>query len=185
MTVPPGFGKEFLSEKEIQSLQDNRGIDKRIKIYMEAAALRLKVAEERLTGKESAPGDPLEFFTPEDMIDGYYRILKSVEHNLDDAANMNAAALARERKLAEDCPSCGTGVPTSETLGKALKNLKSETEKDTVQLLILKKIAEEKQKEELWKLVNDALDITKEAHEGAEYGLIKHPAPAEKEKKKK
>jgi hypothetical protein len=33
--------------------------------------------------------------------------------------------------------------------------------------------------------VNDAIDITQEAHEGAAYGLSKHPAPPEKEKKKK
>lgn len=184
-TVSSGFGKEFLTEKEIQLIQDNRRIDLRVKIYMEAAALRLKVAEERLTGKESAPGDPLEFFTPEDMLDGYYRIVKSVESNLDDAANMKAADLARERKLSQECPDCGTGAPTGETIGKALSNLRKETEKNAAQLAVLKKIAEDKQKEELWKLVNHAIEINDEAHEGAVYGLSKHPAPPEKEKKKK
>jgi hypothetical protein len=75
--------------------------------------------------------------------------------------------------------------PNRELVGKGLKALKSATEKAAVQLPILKKIAEEKRKEELWNLVNDAIEITDAANEGARYGLTKHPAPDEKEQKKK
>ncbi len=157
--------KEFLTDKEIEKIQDAQEIDARVKIYLEAATLRLKTAEDRLVGKESVEGDPLEFFTPEDMLDGYFRIIKSVMMNLDAAAEK--------------------GGPNHALLGKALKMLKSATEKNSGQLQILKKLAEEKRKEELWNSINSAIDITNGAHDGAEYGLTKHPAPAEKEKKNK
>ena len=156
--------KEFLTDKEIAKIQDAQEIDERIKIYLNAATLRLKTAEERLTGTEPEPGDPLEFFTPEDLIDGYYRIIRSVMFNLDEAS----------QKPKGDW----------EKLGKALKSLKGTAESAGKELEILKKIAEEKQKEELWKLVNNAMDITNGAHEGAEYGLSKQPAPPEKKKKR-
>ena len=77
--------REFLTEKEIEQIQVNNEIHIRVKLYLDFAASRLKVAEERLSGKESEPGDPFEFFTPEDMLAGYYRILESVMLNLEDA----------------------------------------------------------------------------------------------------
>jgi hypothetical protein len=144
--------KEFLTEKEIIAIRENQEIARRIKIYMEAAALRLKSAEERLTGKESAKGDPFEFFTPEDMLEGYYRILRSVIFNLDEVYQS---------------PRRNDGIAA------ALKALKEGTEKAVDQLKILKKIAEDQKKERLWNLVNQAIDITNGAHEGAEYGLSK------------
>jgi hypothetical protein len=157
--------REYLTDKEIEQIQDTQAVDGRVKIYLEAAALRLKTAEDRLVGKEPVAGDPLEFFTPEDMLEGYLSIIKSVMMNLDEAAEKPG--------------------PNQALVGKGLKTLKSTTEKAAVQLPILKKIAEEKRKEELWNLVNDAIEITDAANEGAKYGLIKHPAPEEKEKKKK
>ena len=178
IAVPAGMAKEFLTSKEIEKIQDTYLIDARVKIYMEAAALRLKAAEERLTGKESTPGDPLEFFTPEDMLDGYYRILKSVMMNIDDAAQ-NPGRTSGVRINGE------TARNDKQRIGNALKLLKSETEKDLDELLILKKIAEEKKKEQLWNLVNEAIDITNGAHEGAEYGLSKQPPPPDQNKKNK
>ena len=157
--------KEFLTQKEIAKIQDAQEIDLRIKIYMGAAALRLKAAEERLTGKEPEEGDPLELFTPEDMLDGYCRILKSVMYSLDDAFQKPG--------------------PDRERVGKALKVLKGSTEEMLKELEVLKKIAEEKRKEELWDLANKAIDITNGAHEGAEYGLSKQPEPPDKKAKGK
>jgi hypothetical protein len=158
-------GKEFLTSKEIEEVQDAREIDTRVKIYMNAALLRLKSAEDRLVGKESSPGDPLEFFMPEDMLDGYYRILKSVMINIDDASQN---------------PGTHPGA-----IQKALKHLKSSTEAAAEELQILKKLAEEKRKEELWNLINNAIEITEGAHEGAEYGLSKESGSSKKDGKKK
>ena len=174
LAVPAGAAKEFLTSKEIEKIQDTYAIDARVRIYMEAAALRLKTAEERLTGKESAPGDPLEFFTPEDMLDSYYRILKSVMTNIDDAARnprRNNGMTIDGRVMVND----------KQRIGKALKQLKSETEKSIEELLILKKIAEEKKNEHLWDLINEAVEITNGAHEGAPDGLSKQPSPAGKD----
>ena len=157
--------REFLTEKEIEQIQVNNEIHMRVKLYLDFAASRLKVAEERLSGKESEPGDPFEFFTPEDMLAGYYRILESVMLNLEDAYEKTDSV---ERGKVQ----------------KALKALKRETESALTQLEILKKIAEEKGKEDLWDLVNKAVDISKGAHEGAESGISKEPDPASKKSQK-
>lgn len=158
--------KEFLTEKEIAQIQDAQEVDRRVKIYLDAADLRLKEAERRLSGEESQAGDPLEFFTVEDMLDSYYRIVRSVMSNLDDAFEKPKAGVDKGN------------------LGKALKNLKESTEKAIRDLEFLKKAAEDKKNEGLWNLVNNAIDITNGAHEGAELGLSKQPqTPPEKRKK--
>lgn len=144
--------KEFLTDKEIELIQEARIIETRVAVYMEAAGLRLQTAEDRLAGKESKEGDPMEFFSSEEMLDAYYQIIKSVMSNVGDAfENPNPR---REGNIS-----------------KALKSLKSETERSLKELVILKRIAEEKKKEELWNLINEAIAITNGAHEGAEEGL--------------
>lgn len=143
--------KEFLTPREIEKIQEAQEIDKRAKIYVEAAALRLKSAEERLSGKESEPGDPLEFFTVEDMLDGYYQIVRAVMFNVDDAFQK---------------PGTDKGQ-----LRKALKTLQEGTKKAEQDLQVLKKLAEEKRREQVWNLARQALDITLGAREGAESGL--------------
>jgi hypothetical protein len=150
--------KEFLTEKEIAAIRENQEIASRVRVYMEAAALRLKSAEERLNGKEPAQGDPFEFFTSEDMLEGYYRILKSVMYNLEEVYQN---------------PRRNSGLTA------ALKALKGGTERAGDPLEILKKIAEDKKKEQLWNLVNQAIDITNGAHKGAEDALS-HQSPTKK-----
>jgi hypothetical protein len=150
--LPASPEKEFLTGKEIERLQDAQAIDLRVLVYMDAAERRLKAAEDRLTGKEPEQGDPLEFFTPEDLIDGYDRILQSVMTNLD-------AAFDARRDPRQ--------------LNKALKTLKKSTERASGPLDALKKLAEEKKKEELWNLVNKGIDLTGDVHDGAEEGLLK------------
>jgi hypothetical protein len=157
--------REFLTPLEVTKIQDAQEIEERINIYMEAAILRLKNAEERLSGKESAPGDPMEFYSVADMLDGYYRIVRSVMFNIDDAFQAPKTEKAK--------------------LGKALKNLKTTMERATKDLQVLKRIAEDKKLEEVWNLTNKAIDITKGALEGAEVGLSTHPAPGPPKKKAK
>ena len=96
--------------------------------------------------------------------------------NLDDAAQ-NPGRTSGVRINGE------TARNDKQRIGNALKLLKSETEKNISELLILKKLAEEKKKEQLWNLVNEAIDIANGAHEGAESGLSKQPAPPDKGKK--
>ena len=157
--------KEYLTQKEIEKIQDAQEIEPRIKIYMEAAALRLQAVEDRMNGKESEAGDPLEFFTVQDMLEGYYDIFKSVMTNLDQAYQK---------------PRPGD----RENLGKALKHLKDGAEKGQKSLAILKKMAEDKKDEETWNLVNKDIDITNGALEGAKLGLSRQPAGPEKKRRK-
>jgi hypothetical protein len=152
--------KEYLTPKEIAKVQDAQEIDERVKVYMEAAELRLKTSEERLTGKESQPGDPLEFFSVEDLLDGYYSCLRSVMINLDDAFGKPGA--------------------NAEKLKKALKSLQSTTQRAEKDLAVLKKLAEEKRLEGVWNRVNVSLDITRGAKDGAELGLSRLSGDKEK-----
>ncbi len=156
--------KEYLTSEEIAKIQDEQEIDRRTKVYLDAAALRLKVAEERLWGKESAAGDPMEFFSVEDMLEGYYQILRSLMINLDDA--YQKPHVEREKVV------------------KALKNLRDSTGKALQDLEVLKKVAEEKRLEEVWNLAEQALDITRGAREGAEFGLAGQPQDKREKRRK-
>jgi hypothetical protein len=151
-----GLGKEFLTAREIERVQDAQEIHERVQVYLDAAEMRLKKAQERLQGKESEEPDPYEFFSVEDMLDGYYRIYRSLMINLD----------AAFQKRGRD----------TEKIRSALKNLKKSSEKTARELEVLKKMAEDNLKEELWNLVNQAIDITEGAREGAESGLARLPA---------
>jgi hypothetical protein len=153
--------KEFLTDIEIETIQLNQEINLRVKFYLEFAESRLKAAEDRLNGIEPVEGDPFELMTPEDMLDGYYGIFRSIMMNLDDA-NQNPNPRVEPK------------------IRQALKALKDSTKKNLTQLEILKKISEEKLKEDLWNRVNRAIDITNGAHEGAENALSKNPEPANK-----
>ncbi len=164
VNAPLCTGKEYLTDKEIEAIQINQEVHRRVKLYLGFAELRLKAAEDRLNGIESEGNDPLEFFTPEDMLDGYYRILRSVMLNLDDAYQ---SPDPRERPKVR----------------QALKTLKGATEKALRQLEVLKKIAEEKKMEELWNLINQAIDVTNGAHEGAELGISRDPDPGSPKRK--
>ena len=139
--------KEFLTEKEIEAVRNAQIIESRVTVYMEAAELRLRTAEDRLTGKESEEGDPMEFLSPEDMVGAYYQIIRSVVFNVDDAIENPGR---RQHNIV-----------------KALKILKSETEKLLTELLILKGLAEEKHRETLLNPIDEAIAITDEAHSSA------------------
>jgi hypothetical protein len=99
----------------------------------------------------------MEFYAPEDLLDAYYRIIRSVMINLDEAFQKSAGN--RDRVV------------------KALKNLRESTEKSLKRLAVLKKIAEEKKKEELWNQVNQAIEVTTGARAGAELGLSRETPP--------
>src|SRR5436309_2034687 len=99
--IPSVPAKEFLTEKEIIRIQEATDVEKRVKIYLEAAALRLKTVEDRLYGRESKPGDPLEFFSIEEMLEGYYRTLRSNMFNVDEAFQKPAGAGAKPGRRRE------------------------------------------------------------------------------------
>jgi hypothetical protein len=142
--------REFLTDEEITLIQTAQKIDLRVKAYLQAADLRLKTASDRLQGREPEEGDPLEFFTPEEMLDGYSRILESVMDNLE-------ASYSKRND--------------SEGLRKALKELRKRTEEFSRELEFLGKIARELDKKELLQLVEKADETTDGAHAGAAAAL--------------
>ena len=146
------WARDFLADKEIDKIQDTQDIDKRTGIYMDAATLRLRTALDRFEGKESEPGDAMEFYSLKDMLDDYYNIMDRIMLVVGDAFE--------SPRLRENI-----------NIKKALQTLKSESSGNLKKLTELMKLAEEKQNEELWNRVNSAIDITGGVIDGADEGL--------------
>jgi hypothetical protein len=133
-------------------MQNTQDIDRRTVIYMDAAILRLNSALDRFEGKESVPGDAMEFFSQEDMLDDYCKIMDRVMLVVGDAFES-----PRRRE--------------NINIKKALNTLKSESPNNLKKLAALMKHAEEKQKKDLWIRVSQAIDITRGVLDGSEEGL--------------
>ena len=157
------WARDFLTDKEIKKMQNTQDIDRRTGIYMDAASLRLRTALERLDGKESSPGDDLEFYSRQDMLDDYYKIMDRIMLVVGDAFE--------SPRLRENI-----------NIKKALQTLKSESSGNLKRLAGLLKLAEEKQDEELCNHINSAIDITGGVLGGADEGLS---ILAEREKEEK
>ena len=146
------LARDFLTEQETKRLQNTQDIDKRTGIYMTAASLRLGAALDRFEGKESEPGDAMEFFSQEDMLDDYYKISEHVMLIVDDAFESQ-----RRRE--------------NINIKKALNTLQSESRDNLKKLTALRKLSEEKRREELWDRIDRAIDITVGLMDGAKEGL--------------
>jgi hypothetical protein len=143
-----GHARDYLSDKEIELLQDTRSVAKRTRISMNAAALRLKTASDKLFNKEYEAGDPMELLLPEEVMEDYCKILHSVQLNV-------AYAVEKPHR---------TG---NETVEKALTTLKEETEKALRSLEVLQRIAKEKQRDTLLDHIQDAIELTQETLDDA------------------
>lgn len=153
-TFADAFGyreREFLTEAEIDAIRRNQKIDPRVKLYLRAASQRLMSAQSRLSGQETLPEDPLEYLTPEDMLDGYYKILNSVMFNLEDAS--------------EKFP------PDRGGIRKALKHLRDQMKKMIPELEFMEIRAVEREDKEMARLIKRAKDLSNAALEGAEQAL--------------
>ncbi|MDR1728507.1 MAG: hypothetical protein LBT74_11400 [Acidobacteriota bacterium] len=148
------WARDFLTEAEAVLMQNVRSIDKRTGVYMDAAALRLATALDRFEGRESAPGDALEFYSQEEMLDDYREILEHVMIVVGEAFD--------EPRRRENV-----------NIKRALKNLKSEMLRDKARLETLKGLAVERRREELRERVNRALDVTGGVLDGADEGLAR------------
>jgi len=152
-TVVSGtWARDFLTEKEITKMQDTQDVDKRTSIFMNAASLRLQTVLERFNGKDSEPGDALEFYSPQDMMDDYYKIMDRIMLVTGDAFE--------SPRLRENI-----------NIKKALQTLKSESSGNLKKLAKLMQLAEEKQNKEIWDSVNSAIEITRGVLDGADKGL--------------
>ena len=143
--------REYLTEAEIARVQAEQKIKPRVAFYLQAALSRLKSAESRLRREAIEPGDPLEYFTPEDMIEGYYQILNSVMTNLEDA---------HER-----------GNRDRSSIPGALKELKKRMQQCELYLDSLETLAKEQENKALLQLIQKAGEATQGALAGAEYAL--------------
>ena len=157
--------RDFLTDAEIRRVQSTQDIERLTGIYMDVSASRLRTAQDRFEGRESKPGDALEFYSQEDMLDDYFIIMDRVMLIVGDAFE---SPRARENV----------------NIKRALNLLKSKSPDNLKRLSILKNLAEEKQKNGLWNRINRAIDITNDVLDGAEEGLA-ILAEREKEEERK
>jgi hypothetical protein len=151
---PEGHARDFLTDKEIELLQNTQSVANRARIYMDAAALRLKTAKDKLSNKEYEAGDPMELLMPEEVIGAYCKILQSV-HLI-----VGYAIETPERR-------------GNESVAKALKTLQEETEKALKELAVLQRMAEEKQRDPISDSLNEAIDITNDILDDASEKLAR------------
>jgi len=144
--------RDFLTDREINRMQNVQDIDRRTDIFMDAAALRLRTAQDRFEGKESKPGDAMEFYSQEDMLDDYYKIMDRVMLVVGDAFEY-----PRQRE--------------NVNIKRTLNTLKSKSPDNLERLSVLKKLAGEKQRSDLLNRIDRAIDITEGIIDGAEEGL--------------
>jgi hypothetical protein len=149
--VPWAYGRELLSEKEIEQLRDHQELDKRAELYLKFAALRLDTFKERAKGIESKEGDPLEFHSLADLITGYTKCVNALQDNIDETITYKKY---ETRKLIQ-----------------VLRKLKAQAEKFDPQLKEALSYAISKKDEPLYDRVNEALETTKSAIDGAKEGL--------------
>jgi len=153
LLLPPfaGLAREFLLGKEIEQIREAQELDKRTQLYVKFAALRLATFKDRSKGIESKPGDPLEFYSPADLIYGYTRCLKAVQDNVDESVNYKRVE--------------------ARVLAKALTTLKDFAAKSLPELEEASKYAVDRKNEELYRKVETAFEVTRAAIEGSVEGL--------------
>lgn len=159
-----GLSREFLSEKEIDQIREAQELDRRTELYLKFAALRLAAFKSRMAGFESKEGDPMEFYSPADMIYGFGQCLRAVEDTIDDALTS---------KRVEAKP-----------LVKALNLLKDYATQSLPELDKATQLAVNKKDEALYKSVQKAIEITKAAVEGSTEGLRLYEKQVKGKKKK-
>lgn len=144
-------GRELLTGKEIEQLRLYRELDKRVEIYLKAADLRLDTLRQRLAGQESKEGDPLEFQSTLDLLEGYISAMRSIMANIDEAVGYKKE-FGRE-------------------LVKALEKLKESSEKYQPRLEEILKEAAKRKDQQLYRQAERAIELTRGAAEGASIGL--------------
>lgn len=146
-------GRELLTGKEIEQLRLYRELDKRVEIYLKAAELRLDTLRQRLAGQESKEGDPLEFQSTLDLLEGYISAMRSIMANIDEAVGYRyKKEFGRE-------------------LVKALEKLKESSEKYQPRLEEILKEAAKRKDQQLYRQAERAIELTRGASEGASIGL--------------
>lgn len=145
--------QEWMTPAEIEKFRDEQDLSKRTGLYMSAAKLRLEKAGERLSGKNSAEGDPLEFHSVTDLILGCRSAIRAAMLGIQDQVTYKKAE--------------------SEEVIKALKELKSTTEGIMPELERVQKLALEKRDEALYKAVKDCAQYADSAARGSKDAIEK------------
>lgn len=141
------------TEEEYGKVQDAQKLVKRVEAFLEIAASRLDEIDRRREGHEwdKEEPNPLEFYTYEDLLHGYYRAIEGVMVNIDEKA---------KNKTEEE-----------KDIRKALKSLKEKIDDFLPRLQTLEDLVREQKDLPLYKQYREAIRSSEIARKGALYGL--------------
>jgi hypothetical protein len=145
--------QEWMTPAEIVKFRDEQELAKRIGMYMSAAKLRLEKVGERLSGKSSAEGDPLEFHSATDLVLGCRSAIRAAMISIQDQVTYKKAE--------------------NEEIIAALKELKGTTEDFRPALEKIQKQAIEKRDEPLYNAVKECAQYADSAARGAKSAIEK------------
>ena len=150
-------GDQF-TDAEFELLRDAQELKPRVKVFLEIAEARLDEIERRTAGIEWEKEDPnpLEFYIYAQLVRAYQRSLQGIMINIDEKASYKSA--------------------TEKDIKKSLELLNSRIQTFVPRLEPVKKLAEDRQNEDLYLEWREAWKASQKALQGSQFGL---GAPAE------
>ncbi len=156
LTATRTLAQDWLTPLELEQFRETEGGDKRIAFYLKVIKLRIESASQRLAGKSSKPGDPLEFFSINDMANSCFQALRASMVEIQDQISY--------RHLRG--PELVGGLKALKAAAKSLQPFFQN----------MQKVAIEKKDETLYKMAKDGLEYCDSALRGVETALKKYGA---------
>ncbi len=145
-------GDQF-TDAEYEKIQDAQELLKRVKLLLEIATSRLDEIERRSSGRQwdKEEPNPLEFFTYGQLMHAYTKALDSLMINIDEKAKYKTAS--------------------QKDIRKSLEQVNEKVTQFIPRLEPIKKLAEERQDEELYLELRVAKRKSETAQKGSQLGL--------------
>ncbi len=145
-------GDQF-TDAEYEKIQDAQELRKRVKLLLEIAESRLDEIQRRGSGREwdKKEANPLEFFTYGQLMHAYTKALDSLMINIDEKAKYKTAS--------------------EKDIRKSLEQVNEKVTQFLARLDPIKKLAEERQDEELYLELRAAKRKSETAQKGSQLGL--------------
>ena len=145
-------GDQFTSV-EYELVQDAQALKPRVKVFLKIAEARLDEIERRMAGTEWEKEDPnpLEFYTYAQLVRAYQRSLRSTMINIDEKARYKSA--------------------TEKDIQKSLELLNSGIQTFIPRIEPVKKLAEDREDEDLHLEWREAWKFSQKALQGSQFGL--------------
>ena len=153
-SFPKLSAQDWLTPLELEKLRETEGGDKRIAFFMKAVKLRMDAVTERLHGKSTKPGDPLEFFSLTDLVSGCFQALRASMTDIQDQIQYKHLR----------GPELTNGLKALKTGAKVLQPF----------FQFMQKTAQEKEEPQLYKVAKEGLEYADSAIRGVDKAMKKY-----------